>query len=208
MAKLDFTRPLLAGAAVLFLILYVQECSRPKVDNSVEQENAAMKTRIAELETGLQEANDSLTQINALRSIENKNAQRDSSRLSIENRRLSVGYSMAKHDIEHLRDSLPALNRYVEAADSLISAKDSLYSAEVRHRMALEELYKSETAALAQKNVIQVQLSEKYAARVDELGKENQRLGKRLERKRKFNNMLLGISGGLLTAVGIMALTN
>lgn len=206
--KIDLLKPILAGAAVLFLILYVQECSRPKVDNSVEQENAAMKTRIAELETGLQEANDSLTQINALRSIENKKAQRDSSRLSIENRRLSVGYSRSKQQVQEIQDSTGRISEFVAVTDSLLNAKDSLYYQEVGHRFAMEHLYKVEIATLADKNLIQVQLNEQYAARVDQLTNQNERLSKRLERKRKFSNVLLGISGGLLTAVGVMALTN
>lgn len=202
MAKLDLTRPILAGAAVLFCTLWLLKgCDKPvtKPDDGV-----AWRDSVQVLKNKLILKDSLISQIQARRDTEIKKAKQDSSRLSIENKRLSVGYSRSKQQVQELQDSTGRISAYVSVTDSLLNAKDSLYYQEVGHRIALEQLYKVEIATLADKNVIQVQLNEQYAARVDELVKENARLGKKLERNRKFNNGLLGISGGLAAALGVI----
>ncbi len=200
--KIDLLKPALAGAAVLFCTLWLLKgCDKPVTK---PDDGGAWRDSVQVLKNKLTEKDSLISQIQARRSAEIKKAQKDSSRLSIENRRLSVGYSRSKRQVQELQDSTGRIQAYVAVTDSLLNAKDSLYYQEVGHRIALEQLYKVEIATLADKNVIQVQLSEQYTARVDELGKENQRLGNKLERKKRGNRLLLGVSAGLAAALGVI----
>lgn len=194
------------GVAVLFMVLFfTKSCDRPvtKPDDGV-----AWRLRVDSLSRLISNRDTAILHVRqkkALDSIQNLEAV---NRLKIREASLVRKLKEANADIQEIADSLPKVRRYVELADSTIAVKDSLYIQAVNHTIALEQFYKLETAALAQKNVIQVQLSDQYKARVDELGKENARLGKKLERKKVGNRILLGVSAGLLTAVGVMALTN
>lgn len=196
-----------ASLMTLFFILYLQECSKPDVDDSVETENHALKERVAVLESGIKLVNDSLKQIQAARAIEVSRHTQDSTRQSNQIARLSRGYTKAKQEVQQLQDSSGRIGTYIAASDSLLEAKDSIYRQEVSHRMALELSYKVEIATLGERHVKQVQVSEEYKARTEQLSRQNERLTRRLERKRKFNGVLLGVAGGLAAAVTVMALT-
>lgn len=193
------------GVAVLFMVLFFSKsCDRPVTKPN---DGVAWRLRVDSLNRLISNRDTAILHVRkkkALDSIQNLEAV---NRLKMRDASLVRRLKEANADIQVIADSLPKVRRYVELADSTIAVKDSLYTQAVNHTIALEQFYKLETAALAQKNVIQVQLSDQYKARVDELGKENARLGKKLERKRKFSNVLLGISGGLAAAVTVMSLT-
>jgi hypothetical protein len=114
----------------------------------------------------------------------------------------------ANADIQVIADSLPKVARYIELADSTIAVKDSLYTQEVNHGISTEALYKSEIAAMADKYVKQVQVSEELTTVVTDLTNENSKLERKLTRKKTGNRLLLGIAGGLAAAIGVMTLTN
>jgi phage protein D len=113
----------------------------------------------------------------------------------------------ANADIQVIADSLPKVARYIELADSTIAVKDSLYTREVNHGISTEALYKSEIAAMADKYVKQVQVSEELTTVVTDLTNENSKLSKKLERKTRFNRVLIGVGAGLAAAIGILTLT-
>lgn len=116
-------------------------------------------------------------------------------------------YRQAVAEVKHLRDSFPQVNTLVLAADSVIAAKDSLYNQEVGHRIAIEHLYEIQIAEMADRNVVQKQISQLLESKVIDLEQQNSKLAKRLERKRTGNRVLLGIAGGLAAAVTILTLS-
>ena len=63
-------------------------------------------------------------------------------------------------------------------------------------------------ATLADKNVVQKEINEILETKVTGLEGENKKLAKKVERKTKFNRVLLGVGAGLAAAIGVMALTN
>ena len=191
------------GLTILFAILWLHQCSKPVP----KPDDTAYMERISALEKQVQSKDSLISDIQAIRDTQTKAYRSDSSRLSIENRRLSVANSALKRRVLELPDTFGIISAYVASTDSLLGVKDSVIAVERNTRLASDKLYQVEIAALAQKNVLQIEISQEYATRIAQLTDKNLRLEKRLERKRKFQGVLLGIAGGLGAALAITIAT-
>lgn len=206
MTKINLIKPGLAALCVFFAIMWLtKSCDKPvtKPDDGV-----AWRDRVTQLQAQIATRDTLIKQIRQKRGIDSLENLRVSSGLKQRESALVRKLKQANADIKEIADSIPKVARYVSLADSTIAVKDSLYRQAVNHQIAAELSFRSEIAALADKNVKEVEKNAEYEAHVAQLGKENQRLGKRLERKKRGNRILLGVSAGLLTAVGVMSLTD
>lgn len=196
------------SAAVALLVLYIQECARPKVNNAIEEENYALKERIITLNGRLAALDTSLLIVRNKKLLDSLSNLEAVKRLTMRETVLVQRLKAANADITVIMDSLPRVRRYVELADSTISVKDSLYAQAVSHSIALDSLYRIEISALGSKNVIQKQINTLLETKVSDLEAQKAKVEKKLERKRKGNRLLAGIAAGLGAAVAVMALTN
>jgi hypothetical protein len=78
---------------------------------------------------------------------------------------------------------------------------------EVHHNFMNEKSYQKQIAEMGEKNVQQIQISNKLTTVVTDLEDKNFKLARKLERKKTGNRILLGIGGGLAAALAIITLT-
>lgn len=193
------------SAAVFFAVLWMTgSCDKPTTPPS---DNTIWRDKVAQREEVIREKDSVILTLERLVVTLKKERTSDSSRLTKVATVNFNRYKQAKEDIRQLRDSLPVVRAFVEAADSLIAAKDSLYLQEVGHRIAMEQLYEIQIAELGQKNVVQQQISQLLESKVVDLEGQNAKLSKRLERKKRGNRLLLGIAAGLGAAIAVITLT-
>lgn len=191
-------------AVCLAVILMLKSCDKPE---TAPQDETLWRVKVEQREAVIREKDSVIASLNSLRSAEKIRHTSDSVKRTKAMAGIFKRYSDARNEVQQLSDSTGRIGRYVSVTDSLISAKDSLYTSEVNHRIALEQLHSFEMAAMAKKNILQVEISEEYRNRAESSERKLQRSEKRLERKRKFNHVLLGIVGGLAASTTILILT-
>lgn len=196
---------ILSGLAVFFLIMWLSNsCDKP---TEKPQDEILWRERVEQREAVIREKDSIIATITKDRQIQAR--KHDSVSSSLKQRELALIRKLkeANADIQVIADSLPKVARYIELADSTIATKDSIYHRELNHRFMMEKSYQFEIAAIGEKHVQQVAISEEYAARVEQLSKQNVRLEKRLERKKRGNRILLGVAAGLGAAIAVMSLS-
>lgn len=195
---------LLSATAAFFMVMYIQTCNNPKpvVDNS------AFDEQIADKEKTIQKLQAEITAIQALRSDEKKAYRVDSVASVRKATALQRSYTEQKAKIQELTDSLPEIQAFVTAADSLLAAQRARIDAEVAHRIRGEELHKIEIEVMAESLLNKTAVNVMLAERNQELVTQNDTLERKLARKKVGTRLLLGIVGGLVTAVTVMSVTN
>jgi transcriptional/translational regulatory protein YebC/TACO1 len=185
------------------VMLLSRGCDKPKTlpDTTPWRERVEALTKQNEIKDAR------IDSLNRLIADLKKDRSKDSARLTNAATVNFKRYKQAVLEVQHLRDSFPQVNALVLAADSALAAKDSLYNQEVSHRMAIEKLYQVEIAELGSKNVVQQQISQLLETKVIDLENQNSKLSKKLERKTRFNRVLIGVGAGLAAAIGILTLT-
>jgi hypothetical protein len=191
-------------AVFAIVMLLSRGCDKPKTlpDATPWRERVETLTKQNEIKDAR------IDSLNRLIADLKKDRSKDSARLTNAATVNFKRYKQAVLEVQHLRDSFPQVNALVLAADSALAAKDSLYNQEVGHRMAIEKLYQVEIAELGAKNVVQQQISQLLETKVIDLESQNSKLSKKLERKTRFNRVLIGVGAGLAAAIGVMTLTN
>lgn len=195
---------LLSGACVALLVmLLTRGCDKPVTPPS---DDTLWRDKLEQANKVIAEQAEVIAAVQASRNDEKIRYTSDSLKQVEVVARIFKRYSEAKQEVQQITDSTGRIAAYVSVTDSLLQAKDSLYRQEVGHRLALEKLHNVEVAAMAARNVQQVELNQEYEARIDALERKSARLEKRFERKRKFNHVLLGIVGGLAASTTVLIL--
>lgn len=192
-------------SVALIVILLTRGCDKP---TEKPQDETLWRDVVEKREAVIREKDSIIATIVKERQLDSLKHDRAVTSLKQREFTLIRKLKAANADIQVISDSLPRVKRYVDLADSTIAIKDSLYTQAVNHSIALDSLYRIEVAALGQKNVAQQAVNEEYKARVVSLENKLSRSEKRLDRKKKFNRVLLGVSGGLAAAIAVMTLTN
>lgn len=196
---------ILSGLAVFFLIMWITKgCDKP---TTPPEDTELWREKVAQREGVIKTKDSIIASLQASRNDEKIRYTSDSLKQVEVVSGIFKRYSEAKQEVQQITDSTGRIAAYVSVTDSLLQAKDSLYRQEVGHRLALEKLHNVEVAAMAARNVQQVELSQEYAARVASLENKLQRSEKRLERKKLGNKILLGVAAGLGAAVTVMSLS-
>jgi hypothetical protein len=190
-------------AVFAIVMLLSRGCDKPKT----LPDATPWRERVETLETQIRYRDSLIQEIIEKRHLDSLEHSRAVSGLKMREVALVRKLKAANADIQVIADSLPKVARYIELADSTIAVKDSLYTREVNHGISTEALYKSEIAAMADKYVKQVQVSEELTTVVTDLTNENSKLSKKLERKTRFNRVLLGVVGGLGAAIAVITLS-
>jgi hypothetical protein len=191
-------------AVFAIVMLLSRGCDKPKT----LPDTTPWRERVESLEAQMRDRDSLIQEIIEKRTSDSLEHSRVTTGLKMRETALVRKLKAANADIQVIADSLPKVARYIELADSTIAVKDSLYTQEVNHGISTESLYKSEIAAMADKYVKQVQVSEELTTVVTDLTTENSKLSKKLERKTRFNRVLIGVGAGLAAAIGVMTLTN
>lgn len=193
------------AAAVFFCVLWLTgSCDKPTTkpdDGELWRDQVAQRDEVIRIKDSI---------IYALQAREKRiitKANTDSTKWTSENRRLYKDYAKAKEEVKHLRDSIPEIDVLITAADSLLNVKDSLYSQESGRRIAMESLYKTEIAEMADRNIVQKEISSLLESKVTDLTNQNDKLARKLEKKKKGNRLLLGIASGIGAALAITILS-
>lgn len=196
---------LLSGSCVaLIVILLTRGCDNPSTPPS---DDTLWREKLEQANKVIAEQAEVIAAVQASRNDEKIRYTSDSLKQVKVVARIFKRYSEAKQEVQQITDSTGRIAAYVSVTDSLLQAKDSLYRQEVGHRLALEKLHNVEVAAMAARNVQQVELNQEYAARVASLENKLQRSEKRLDRKKLGNKILLGVAAGLGAAVTVMGLS-
>lgn len=194
------------SGAVFFAVLWMTgSCDKPNTPASDETE---WRQRVVQLQYQIQERDSLIATIREKRSVDSLKHLLASNELKSREAALVRKLKAANADIQVIADSLPKVARYIELADSTIQIKDSLYIQQVNYGIATEALYRSEIAALATKNIQQVQVSQLLETKVTDLTNQNTKLARKLERKRTGARILGGVAAGLGAALGIVILTS
>lgn len=197
--------PGLSALCIFFLIMWLSNsCDRPTTAPSDDTE---WRERVSELNSRIQVRDVRIDSLQRLVETLQKNRSTDSARLTKVATVNFKRYKQAVAEVQHLRDSFPQVNTLVLAADSVIASKDSLYNAEISSRYMAEKLYEQTIQEMADRNIVQKQISELQATKIIDLEKDKAKLARKLQRKRTGNRVLLGIGAGLATAIGILTLT-
>lgn len=204
--RIDMIKPGLALLCVFFAVMWLtKSCDKPvtPTDNGI-----AWRLHIDSLNRIISNRDTVILHVRQKKALDSVKNLEAVNRLKMREASLVRRLKAANADIQVIADSVPKVRRYVELADSTIAVKDSLYTQAVNHTIALEQFYKLETAALAQKNVIQVKISDDLMTRVTDLKNQNGKLAKRLERKKGWNNFWKGLAGGTAAAAAVVILSN
>jgi hypothetical protein len=191
-------------AVFAIVMLLTRGCDKP----TTPPDATPWRERVETLDAQIRERDSIIQEIREKRHIDSLEHSRAVSGLKMREVALVRKLKAANADIQVIADSLPKVARYIELADSTIAVKDSLYTQQVNHGISTEALYKSEIAAMADKYVKQVQVSEELTTAVTELTNENGKLSRKLERKRTGNKILAGVAAGLGAALGVIILTS
>lgn len=191
-------------SVALLALLLLRGCDKPE---TAPQDETLWRVKVEQREAVIREKDSVIASLNSLRRTEKIRHTSDSIKQTKAIAGIFKRYSEALKEVQQISDSSGRIERYVSVTDSLLSAKDSLYASEVNHRIALEQLHSFEMAAMAKKNILQVEVSEEYRNRAEISERKLARLERRFERKRKFNHVLLGIVGGLAASTTILILT-
>lgn len=196
---------ILSGACVALLVmLLTRGCDKPSTPPS---DDTLWREKLQQANKVIAEQAEVIAAVQASRNDEKIRYTSD----SLKQVRVVAGifkrYSEAKQEVQQITDSTGRIAAYVSVTDSLLQAKDSIYKQEVGHRLALEKLHNVEVAAMAARNVQQVEFNQEYAERVNQLTAKNARLERRLERKKLGNRIWAGVALGLGAALGLIITT-
>lgn len=203
--KIDLLKPALAGAAVLFCTLWLLKgCDKPvtKPDDGTEWRAVveSLKADTANLRSELRQKATETRQdsVEHAKVVQSKNATIA---------RLRSSSAVQRAEVQHVLDSLPKVQAFVDVQDSIIAELTDVNA-------ELSASYKAQVRGLNEQLEIHAKIQAKneemfreYEARVDQLTNQNERLSKRLERKKRGNRLLLGVSAGLAAAVTLMAIS-
>jgi hypothetical protein len=193
------------GLAVFFMVLwFTGSCDKPTTKPS---DNELWRQKVTALTATIDEKDSIIQAISQKRHIDSVKHLKVTTGLQMREKALVAKLKAANADIKEIADSLPKVKRYVELADSTIAVKDSLYMNEVHHNFMNEKSYQKQIAEMGEKNVQQIQISNKLTTVVTDLEDKNFKLARKLERKKTGNRILLGIGGGLAAALAIITLT-
>lgn len=196
---------ILSGLAVFFLIMWItKSCDKP---TEKPQDEILWRERVEQREAVIREKDSIIATITKDREIQAR--KHDSVSSSLKQRELALIRKLkeANADIQVIADSLPKVARYIELADSTIATKDSIYHRELNHRFMMEKSYQFEIAQLADKHVKQVEISKLLETKVIDLQNDNDKLERKLERKKRGNRLLTGIAAGMAAAIAVITLT-
>ena len=187
-------------SVALLALLLLRGCDKPE---TAPQDEKEWRTMVDSLNREISDRDRVIREVREKRALDSIENNRVTSGLVMRNKALFKKLKEAETKVLESAE----FDRYVELVDSTIAVKDSLYNHEVERRLSEESSFRYEIDELGKKNVQQVQLSEEYEARVEQLVKQNVRLEKRLERKKKGTRIWAGIALGLGAAVGVLSLT-
>jgi hypothetical protein len=193
------------GLAVFFAVMWLTgSCDKPVTRPS---DNELWRQKVTALNATIDVKDSIIQAISQKRHIDSVKHLKVTTGLQMREKALVAKLKAANADIKEISDSLPKVKRYVELADSTIAVKDSLYMNEVHHNFMNEKSYQKQIAEMGEKNVQQIQISNKLTTVVTDLEDKNFKLARKLERKKTGNRILLGIGGGLAAALAIITLT-
>lgn len=198
--------PLISTFVAVFAValLLLRGCDKPV---TAPQDETLWRVKVEQREAVIREKDSVIASLNSLRSAEKIRHTSDSIKQTKAMAGIFKRYSDARNEVQQLSDSTGRIGRYVSVTDSLISAKDSLYTSEVNHRIALEQLHSFEMAAMAKKNILQVEISEEYKARAEISERKLQRSEKRLERKKVWNTIWKSTTAAFVAVTTVLILT-
>lgn len=199
-----YTTVLSGACGALLALLLLRGCDKPV---TAPQDETEWRIVVDSLNREISDRDRAILNVRQKRAVDSLENLRVTTGLKRREAALMVKLKEAKADIKEIADSIPKVAKYVHLTDSTIAVKDSLYNHEVERRLSEESSFRYEIDELGKKNVQQVQLSEEYKARAESSERKLQRSEKRLDRKRKFNHVLLGIVGGLAASTTILILT-
>lgn len=194
-----------SGLAVFFLIMWITKgCDKP---TEKPQDEILWRERVEQREAVIREKDSIIATITKDREIQAR--KHDSVSSSLKQRELALIRKLkeANADIQVIADSLPKVARYIELADSTIATKDSIYHRELNHRFMMEKSYQFEIAQLGDKHVKQVEISKVLETKVIDLQNDNDKLERKLERKKRGNRLLGGIAAGMAAAIAVITLS-
>ena len=194
--------PLISTFVAVFAValLLLRGCDKPE---TAPQDETEWRTVVDSLNREISDRDRVIREVREKRALDSIENNRVTSGLVMRNKALFKKLKEAETKVPESAE----FDRYVELVDSTIAVKDSLYNHEVERRLSEESSFRYEIDELGKKNVQQVQLSEEYRNRAESSERKLARSEKRLERKRKFNHVLLGVTGGLVAVVTVMSLS-
>lgn len=191
-------------SVALLVLLLLRGCDKPV---TAPQDETLWRVKVEQREAVIREKDSVISSLNSLRSAEKIRHTSDSIKQTKAIAGIFKRYSDACKEVQQLSDSSGRIERYVSVTDSLLSAKDSLYTSEVNHRIALEQLHSFEMAAMAKKNILQVEISEEYRNRAEISERKLARSEKRLERKKVWNTIWKSTTAAFVAVSTVLILT-
>lgn len=188
-------------AVFAMVLLFTRSCDPPATppeDDNLWREKVAMREQVIQTKDSI------IASLQALRDEQKIDYRKDSARLERKAAAIFKRYSEAKAQVQQLSDTTGRIAEYVSISDSLLAVKDSTIAVERNNAMVAGKLWQMEVGLIGEKYMQQVEISNEYKARVDQLSGKVGRLEKRLERKRKFNRILLGVAGGLAAVTTLL----
>lgn len=194
-----------SGLSVFFLVLLLTRgCDKPTTkpdDNELWRERVRQRDEVIRVKDSI------IAAITQKRTVDEAKFAKTETALQGQIKAKDKSLAQARQDIAEFRTQLPQVETFVVKADSAIAVRDSLINAMGMRMRAAEWSYKEELRVMGERNVVQRQVSELQATKIIDLESRNDKLSKRLERKKKFNRVLGGVALGLGAALGLIIAT-
>lgn len=195
-----------SGLSVFFLVLLLTRgCDKP---TSKPDDNELWRERVRQRDEVIRVKDSIIAAITQKRTVDEAKFAKTETALQGQIKAKDKSLAQARQDIAKFRTQIPQVETFVVKADSAIAVRDSLINAMGMRMRAAEWSYKEELRVMGERNVVQRQVSELQATKIIDLESRNDKLTRKLERKKKFNRVLLGVAGGLGAAIAVMTLTN